>query len=143
MPKLWYPMIEDDDQFYLATQMIVVVSYLGRQRKVGSQPIRIYYNLTSNTVAQFFIPRAQCPGITHISTSSKGQGVQIMCSFCKLSFQCYSLFSNVDPSALSKTDYTDYSKFRVPLVLISLGVVIFISVTRGKKKNNNLQDEEK
>lgn len=46
------------------------------------------------------------------------------------------MFANGDHNSNSKADYTDYSKFRVPLVLISLGVVIFISVTRGKKKDN-------
>ena len=77
-----------------------------------------------------------------MTISSHTQNSEYICIFCGLAYECYLLTSKgssrSSASAISKLDYTDYSKFRVPLILMSLVIVVFISISRGKKGKDNV-----
>ena len=90
--------------------------------------------MTSGVANNLALPYFPCQDRTYLSSSSsQTQNAHIICLFCRLSYECYTIYANSYVSLSSINEYTDYSKLRVPLIIVSIGIIIYVSVTRGKK----------
>ena len=105
----------------------------------------IYYNLTDNSVKKLQLPLRKCiSGNSDIEVVSKHSDSHIICDLCivenqesyEIPFSCYMMRNS---SKGKRGDPTDFSKIKIPLLMLSLFIMFYFGISRNKATANTKQ----